>query len=43
MSSEMGSRGLLAVFMQPDSSLDENEYAPTLNVSEMHDSYRQVP
>ena len=40
MSNETGSRGMLAVFMQPDSSLDEDEYAPSLNVSEMHDSYQ---
>ena len=32
MAGERNASGMLAVFMQPDSSLDEDVYAQTLNV-----------
>ena len=34
---EMNPRGMLAVFMQPDPSLDEDEYAPRLKDPETYD------
>ncbi len=43
MPRDVDPRGMLAVFMQPDSSLDEDEYAPTLTVSEIRDLHNQVP
>lgn len=42
MPGDMDSTGMLAVFMQPDSSLDEDEYAPTLTVAGMHNLHHQV-
>ena len=35
MPSDMESRAMLAVFLQPDSSLDEDEYAPIFKVAKM--------
>ena len=35
-------RGMLAVFMQPDSSLDEHEYALALNPADMCNLHHQV-
>lgn len=39
---DMDSRGMLAVFMQLDSSLDEDEYDLTLNIAEMRNLHHQV-
>lgn len=43
MAGDVDPSGMLAVFMQPDSSLDEDEYAPTLTVAEIWDLHNQVP
>ena len=43
MAGDVDPRGMLAVFMQPDSSLDEDEYAPVLTVAENRDLRNQVP
>lgn len=40
---DMDPRGMLAVFLQPESSLNEEEYDPTLKVAEMPNLHHQVP
>lgn len=40
---DMDQNGILAVFMQPDTSLDENEYAIILNPAEMSHLHYQIP
>lgn len=43
MPGEKSPSGMLAVFMQPDSSLDEDAYAQSLNVAEKRYLHYQVP